>query len=209
MNARVRRPSVPRWVVASWALSLVVGAAAVGSVLAAPGPQPQALSLRTVSRYLRRVVPDDAVEVRVNGIYGSGHSGAWQFVAHLSWRREDGSLAGGKTELPVFAGADPLDSPVDPSRIPTEHAIGWTLDQLRDVLGQVGAGDDPLAMVELEITAVRDSLVACRATHLGEPAACVEANRSRQVLNRFEVPLSDDRLAGALSVQRVGAFSTD
>jgi hypothetical protein len=187
---------------------VVVGAAAVGSALAAPGRDSQALSPSTVSRYLKNVVPDEAVEVRVNGIYGSGHDGAWQFVAHLTWRSTDGSLSGGTTELPVLAGADPLDSPVDPSRIPTEHEVGWSVNQVRDVLIRSGVGDDPLAMVELEITAARDSLIACRASQADERAPCTEADRSGHFVRRFTDTLSDDPLAGPLSVHRSGAIST-
>lgn len=75
MTLAARRPGVPRTVVTTWALASLLGVAVVGTAVAVPPAEPRALSPRTLSRYLAEAVPANADNVRVNGFYGSGHSG--------------------------------------------------------------------------------------------------------------------------------------
>ena len=107
MTPAARRPGVPRAIAATWALSALLGGIAVGVAAARPKPQPRTLSPRTVARYLTDIAPAARADVRVNGIYGSGHAGAWQFVAHVTWRTADGTIDGGVTNLPILAGEPP------------------------------------------------------------------------------------------------------
>lgn len=203
MTPAARRPGVPRPIATVWALSTLLGGIAVGVAAARPAPQPRTLSPRTVARYLAEIAPAQRHDVRVNGLYGSGHDGAWQFVAHLTWRTPDGTIDGGVTNLPILAGTEPLDSPVDTSRFAGEHDTGWTLDELHAVLARLDGMDDDLALVELEVSASRDSVVACRARR-GEPVGrCVEHDRRRRLLRRFDAHLTDDPFGQATAVQRV------
>jgi hypothetical protein len=196
-----RGVGVPRAVIAAWVLSALLGGTAIGVVATRPAPPPRTLSPRTAARYLADLVPARRSDVRVNGIYGSGHSGAWQFVAHVTWRTADGTIDGGVTDLPVLADSPPWESPVDSSRFPSEHERGWTLDQLADTFAHIGNTDDDLVMVELEVTASRDSVIACHSDRdaLGR---CVERDRSGRQVRAFDARLSDDPLDGALSVKR-------
>ena len=137
----------------------------------------------------------------MNGVVGSGHTGAWNFSAHVTWREPDGTINGGVTSLPDLAGGDPFDSPVDPSRLPHEHEIGWTLDQLTAVLRRLDGTDDDLAMIELEITESRDSVITCHG-HRDALARCAEYDRSGRRLRTFTSRLSDTPLAGSVAVER-------
>lgn len=202
MRPSARRPGVPRAIAVVWALSVLLGGTAVGVAAARPEPQPRTLSPRTVARYLAGIAPAGRDDVRVNGIYGSGHAGAWQFVAHLTWRTADGSIDGGVTNLPILAGEPPWTSPVDPSTFSHEHEIGWTLDQVADVLARAEGADDDLAMVELEVTATRDSVVACHGRRADQVGRCVERDRNGNRLRQFDTPLTDDPLGQATAVQR-------
>lgn len=201
MTPAVRRPAVPRAIAVTWAMSALVGGAAVGVAAARPEPQPRTLSPRTVARYLGEIAPAPRGAVRVNGVVGSGHTGAWNFSAHVTWREPDGTINGGVTSLPDLAGGDPFDSPVDPSRLPHEHEIGWTLDQLTAVLRHIDGTDDDLAMVELEITESRDSVITCHG-HRDALARCAEYDRSGRRLRTFTSRLSDTPLAGSVAVER-------
>lgn len=111
MTPAARRPGVPRMVVMTWALSALLGGAAVGVAATRPEPLPRTLSPYTVARYLTDIAPAARDDVRVNGIYGSGHRGAWQFVAHVTWRAADGTIDGGVTNLPLLAGNLPGSAP--------------------------------------------------------------------------------------------------
>jgi len=197
-----RRPAVPRVIAVTWALSALLGGIAVGVAAAQPEPQPRTLSPRTVARYLAEIAPAGRNDVRVNGIYGSGHAGAWQFVAHVTWRTADGAIDGGVTNLPILAGEPPWTSPVDPSAFPHEHEIGWTLDQVADVFKRAETDDD-LAMAELEVTAVRDSLIACHADRADQIGHCDERDRDGDRLRQFDSRLVDDPLGQAMAVQRM------
>lgn len=202
MTPTARRPGIPRAITAVWALSALLGGLAVGVAAARPEPQARTLSPRTVARYLAGVAPAARDDVRVNGIYGSGHAGAWQFVAHLTWRTSDGAIDGGVTNLPILAGEPPWTSPVDPSTFPQEHDIGWTLDQVAAVLARAEDTDDDLAMVELEVTATRDSVVACHGLRADQLGRCVERDRHGDRLRLFDARLTDDPLGQATAVQR-------
>jgi hypothetical protein len=201
MTPIARRPAVPRVVVATWVLAMFVGSAAVAIAATRPEPQPRTLSPRTAARYLAEIVPVSRDDVRVNGIVGSGHTGAWQFVAHVTWLESDGVIDGGVTVLPDLAGGDPWDSPVDQSEFPHEHEIGWTLDQLATVLGHADGSDDELAMVELEITESRDSVIVCHGQR-DAVARCTEFDRTGRRIRAFTSRLSDTPLAGAVAVER-------
>lgn len=155
-----------------------------------------------MARYIADLVPAAREDFRVNGIYGSGHSGAWQFVAHVTWRRADGTIDGGVTNLPVLADSPPWESPVDPSTFPHEHEIGWTIDQLADVLRHVGDVDADLAMVELEVTPSRDSVIACHSSRTEPLGRCRELDRHGHQLRRFEAQLTDNPLGEATAVER-------
>lgn len=202
MTPAARRPGVPRAIAVTWALSALLGGIAVGIAAARPEPQPRTLSPRTVARYLAEIVPAARDDVRVNGIYGSGHTGAWQFVAHVTWRTADSTIDGGVTNLPILAGEPPWDSPVDQSTFPHEHEIGWTLDQLADVLRRVTDADADLAMVELEVTEARDSVIACHGRRADLLGHCIERDRQGRELRRFHAHLTDDPLGQATAVQR-------
>ncbi|HVF05287.1 MAG TPA: hypothetical protein VNA20_10630 [Frankiaceae bacterium] len=202
MTPAARGVGVPRAVVAAWALSTLLGGTAVGVAATRPEPQPRTLSPRTAARYLADLVPAPREDVRVNGIYGSGHAGAWQFVAHVTWRDANGAINGGVTNLPILAGSAPWDSPVDSSTFPHEHEIGWTLDQLDAVLRKARDVDAELAMVELEVTAARDSVIACHARRADVLGHCVERNRRGRELRRFDAALTDNPLGQATAVQR-------
>jgi hypothetical protein len=197
-----RRPGLPRAIAVTWAASALLGGIAVGVAAARPDPQPRTLSPRTVARYLADIAPAARDDVRVNGIYGSGHAGAWQFVAHVTWRTADDTIDGGVTNLPILAGEPPWTSPVDSSTFPHEHEIGWTLDQLADVLSRVSDTDDDLALVELEVTAIRDSVIACHAARADQVGRCVERDRDGDRLQQFDSRLGDDPFGQATAVQR-------
>jgi hypothetical protein len=201
MTPVARRPAVPRIVAATWVLAMFVGGTAVAVAAIRPEPQPRMLSPRTAARYLAEIVPASRDAVRVNGIVGSGHGGAWQFAAHVTWHEPDGTINGGVTVLPDLAGDDPWDSPVDPSELPHEHEIGWTLDQLAAVLAHPKGTDDDRAMVELEITASRDSVIACHSPR-DAVARCTEYDRTGRRTRAFTSRLSDTPLAGAVAVER-------
>ncbi|MDT4922642.1 MAG: hypothetical protein QOG01_355 [Pseudonocardiales bacterium] len=186
----------------TWALSALLGGIAVGVAAARPEPQPRTLSPRTVARYLADLVPAERDDVRVNGIYGSGHMGAWQFVAHVTWHTADGTIDGGVTNLPILASEPPWASPVDPSTFPHEHEVGWTLDQVAAVFARAEDTDDYLAMVELEITSTRDSVIACHAARADQVGHCAERERNGHPLRQFDATLTDDPLGQATAVQR-------
>jgi hypothetical protein len=202
MTPAARRPGVPRAIAVTWALSALLGGVTVGVAAARPEPQPRTLSPRTVTRYLAEITPAARDDVRVNGIYGSGHKGAWQFVAHVTWRTADGAIDGGVTNLPILAGEPPWASPVDSSRFPDEHGIGWTLDDLASVLARVESTDDHLALVELEVTATRDSVIACHAARADALGRCIERDRRGREVQRFDAYLTDNPLGQATAVER-------
>lgn len=197
------RPAVaPRLVVGCWALSVLSGAA-----LLAPhalSSTSSALEPATLDRYLARSAPPGSRDIRVNGVYGSGHGGAWQFVAHLTWRGVDGRVGGGTTTLPQRAGAPAAASDFDQTRLVAEESQGWTLSEIRRALGRVARTSDQFSMLSLEIPAGEPGrLTAC---HASDPrkASCTAQTRSGPV-STFSDTLTDQPALAALSVQRLSA----
>jgi hypothetical protein len=180
---------------------------AAGAVLLAVGPvaparEPAELSPYSLAAYLQRVAGPGARDVRVNGFYGSGHSGAWQFVAHLTWRDATGAVRGGTTNLPQLAGSEALISAAEPDRLTREQAHGWTLNAVDDVLDRLDAVSSRLAMVELEIdSSGHGDVLFCRAP--ASHARCETRSSSGHRVAAFRARLVDEPLSGALSVHRV------
>jgi hypothetical protein len=171
---------------------------------AASGPTaPAGLTPSTVVDQLSRIVPDAASGVRINNVYGSGHGGAWQFVAHLSWHGRDGSLRGGAAVLPQRAGQPPLDTRFPASRLAVEEKIGWTLDELSSATADLPATSAPLAMLEYAPTPeTHDALTYCRASGTGVTARCVRRDGAGDRSGAFTNRLTDDPSRDELSVQR-------
>lgn len=203
MSAAPRPTRAPALVAGCWSLSVVAGAAllAVGPV--APRPEPVELSPYSLAAYLTRVAGPDARDVRVNGVYGSGHDGAWQFTAHLTWLDADGGVRGGTTTLPQLAGTDALQSELADERLQAEQDIGWSLSDLDAALDLLTGVSDPLAMLELEILPDRSGEVtSCHSNAAGAPARCRSVTRDGERGPPFTDALADSPLADALSVQR-------
>ena len=205
MTPRPRPTRAPRCITACWGLSVLAGAA-----LGLLGPHPaqpelQSLSPFTVTSYLQRIAGPDARDIRVNGLYGSGHQGAWQFVAHLTWRTADDEVAGGTTSLPQLAGQRALDSAFSADRLTTEEQLGWTLNELDALLDKTSGSDDDLALVDLEIPLTgHPSLISCHAHHDNQ-GHCQSRRRSgRRIESTSEMLLDQPELAG-ISVQRLSA----
>lgn len=208
-GGRRRRP--PQWVHGCWAASVLAGAALLagaGAPTRAAGPA-AAPALAggpavpaTVAGALARAAGADPGQVRVNGLYGSGHGGAWRFIAHLSWPGPGGSLRGGTVLLPDQGAAGP--DTMDPATLDVEHRRGWTLGQLSAALAALPRPAAPLALVDLEITGGSADLVACQAGRPG-PGSCQQRGRDGRVLRAFTDQLADRTDAGPLAVQRAGA----
>ena len=99
---------LPRLIAGSWTASVLTGAALLALGAHPARPEPDALSPYSLAAYLRRLAGPAATDIRINGVYGSGHHGAWQFVAALTWRTPEGTITGGTTSLPQLAGAPTL-----------------------------------------------------------------------------------------------------
>lgn len=200
-RSRSRPHRAPGPVIACWAGSLVAGAAllAVGPV--APAREPKELSPYSLAAYLERVAGPAARDVRVNGIYGSGHSGGWQFVAHLTWLDATGTVRGGTTNLPLLAGAEPLVSTAHPDRLIVEQQHGWTLNAIDKALDTLDAVSAPLAMVELEIDAAGDGEVLfCHGSSV--EADCETRSKSARRTSDFADRLTDTPDLAAVSVRQ-------
>lgn len=203
MNLTPRPVRPPTLVAGCWALSVVSGAALLAVGPAAPRPEPAELSPYSLAAYLTRVAGPDARQVRVNGVYGSGHDGAWQFTAHLSWREADGTVRGGTTELPQLAGSAALDSDFDTTRLELEQDIGWTMNELDSALDKLTGVNERLAMLELEIRPDGTGQVAsCHSPAADGAATCGTVRRDGNVGPTSPGRLTDEPLADALSVQR-------
>jgi hypothetical protein len=202
VNPTPRPAQAPRVVKTCWALALLIGAALVIVRPHPARPEPNALSPYSLASYLRRVAGPDAHQIRVNGFYGSGHQGAWQFVAHLTWRTSDGQIAGGTTMLPLLAGQPTLKSSLRRARLDTEEHIGWTLKELDAVLDKASEVDAPLALAELEIPSDGAGKATTCHAHLGSPASCEARDSRARRSNLFQDQLTDQPFLDALSVQR-------
>lgn len=209
MTPSLRAARPPRWVIGSWLVSVLAGAALLIGAGGGAGPRPgTALDPATLVGYLQRSAPPDAAALRINAAYGSGHGGAWQFVAHLSWLAADGSVHGGTVELPQQGGGVTEDPPGTPA-LRDEQRLGWTPAELSGAL-RMGGGTtrgrgmpQALAMLELEIGASHSGLVGCHG-RAADAAACAEHIRSGKQIRTFSDRLLDHASAGPLSVQRAG-----
>lgn len=222
------RPSrPPRPVVACWVLAVAAGGALIGITgahhLSKSGQgSTVGLAPSTVASYLTAAAGPDAREVRINGVYGSGHDGAWQFVAHLTWRDPAGRLESATTQLPEQAGIHTPDPSLTGSRLTDEQRIGWTPAQLDAALAADPNLDRaPLASLELQTADTDAALTTCTAStasHAGTaavpasasgvPAGCVTQRRDG-TRNRFTDTLRDSPAGGPLSVQRDGHRITE
>lgn len=210
MNTAPRRSGPPRGL----ALGSAVASSICGLVLLVAGPTasapaPRGLLPATVVDHVLRQLPAEARNVRFNGLYGSGHAGAWEFVAHLTWRDVSGQIRGGRIHLPETAGQLPFDTTFDVDRLATEEKIGWPSRRLLAVLRPLERIDAPLALLEfVPDTGLRPApIVTCYAERVG-PGRCIGYGTDRRQVfadELFEVPFGR-----ALSVQRRGApVSTD
>lgn len=193
---------------------LAVAAGAIllsgASVVAVPDAlRSDGLTARTLARLLGNATPDGATDVRVNGFYGSSHEGAWQFVAHLTWREADGAIHGGSTELPQNGGQPPIPSNLSDDELAREHQIGWTVSRLRPALRDVDIADADMAMIALEIKPeATPTVVVCSSGRTDPAAACVERDDRGRVVRRFTDRLVDVPGWDAISVQRESARIT-
>jgi hypothetical protein len=205
MTLAARPSRAPNSMAVSWGLSVIAGFALVAVGPHPARPEPQTLSPYSVASYLRRIAGPEARDIRVNGLYGSGHHGAWQFVAHLTWHTPDGDVAGGTTSLPQLAGQPALDSAFSAERLTQEERLGWTLRTVADVLDKTPRPDDDLALVDLEIPASGPaSLIACHA-HVEIVARCETRDARGSLANVDSEWLLDQPSLGAVSVQRSSA----
>lgn len=121
------------------------------------------LRVSTIAHHLAAAAPPGARDLRISGIYGSGHRGTWQFTAFITWRDDNGTIQGGGTELPQNGGQPPIDLAFSPQRLATEHALGWSQTRVERLLVGVGHLDAELAMVEFSITTGRTAVISCAA----------------------------------------------
>jgi hypothetical protein len=190
-----------RLVVSCWSASVLAGGALVA--LPAHAGAPQGLTPSTLPSYLRLAAGSGSRDIRVNGVYGSGRDGAWQFVAHISWVDRGRQVRGGVVELPAGVGADPSTSPLTTARLISEEHRGWTLDQLAHAIANAAPRQLPLAMLELEIPSQTDgTLTFCTAR--ADLGSCVVVHRTGAAERAADpVRLVSDAAAGPLSVRRV------
>lgn len=209
MNTSLRRAGLPRGL----ALGSAVASSVCGLVLVVAGPTvsapaPRGLVPATVVDHVLRQLPADSRNIHFNGLYGSGHTGAWEFVAHLTWRDGMGRLHGGRVNLPETAGQAPLNSSFGLTRLQQEERIGWKPNTLARILRQLPQGEAPLALVEFVPDA---GLRVAPVVHCSGPGAgvagCTGLHSSGGPL-RFSDELVEVPAGRALSVQRVGARVT-
>ena len=207
-----RQPRPPRAVLAAWAVSSALGATvvAVTASTASSDPAPTGgLAPSTLVHYLIAAAGPGARDLRINGVYGSGQGGAWQFVAHLSWRVASGGLATGETQLPDQAGRTAPGPVLTSAQLADEQRIGWTPAQVQAALRADPALDDAaLATVELQTTDAGSAATVCASAESGRglisaPARCTTYRRDGAAAT-FRDVLRDQPGAGALSVQRDG-----
>ncbi len=205
MTLQPRPTQPPKSATACWAVSVMTGAVLLAAGTQPARPEPRTLGPYSVAGYLQRIAGPDARDIRVNGLYGSGHDGAWQFIAHLTWHTADGDVAGGTTSLPQLAGQPALDSAFSAERLTSEQGLGWTLSTLDAVLDSLPSPDAPLALVDLEIpTSSPAELIACFAGR-DAIAHCETRDQSGDRRDTSTEELLDEPLLEALSVQRMSA----
>ena len=202
MRLQPRAVDTPRWVTTCWAAAVLCGAAVVLTVGGTVHAAPQTLGPITLASYLARAAGPDARDIRVNGVYGSAHEGAWQFVAHISWHDAAGVIHGGTTNLPTLAGAPATTSEFSDRRLTEEEAIGWPIDTVAQAFRAVPHTDAALAFVELQITPQRANIETCSSSDSRSAATCHTIDRAGRIVDDFNATLFDDPSAGALSVSR-------
>lgn len=193
---RVQRP--PLFLLRCWWLSVAAGALVVGVMPRSSGAD-VGLTPATLPLHLRQAAPPDARDVRVNGVYGSGRSGAWQFIAHLTWRLPDGSIGGGLVSLPEGAGDPAALSPFAAQRLAAEERLGWPLSELAAATARLPDKAAWAAMLELAIPAAGESTVTFCAADRHALARCRSRYRHgpwRTHSRRLQV----NQQGGALSV---------
>lgn len=187
-------------------LSVVAGAITISGAALVGIPDaaaPSGLTVQTVARLLADAVPSSVHDVRVNGMYGSAQQGTWQFVAHLTWRNNAGTVQGGSTELPQNGGQTFIPSQLTELQLDNEESTGWTIEHLAHALRRIDLGSAALAMVDLEITAARGTmLVACSAPATRVTARCTDYDGKGAVRRHFQDRLLDEPTLAAISVQR-------
>jgi hypothetical protein len=211
-----RRARPPRPVVAVWAASVAAGAVLVSVTAvhaAGGGAAATGLAPDTLARYLVAAAGPSARDLRINGVYGSGQAGAWQFVAHMSWRDAAGTLVSAETQLPDEAGTTTPDPSLTGTRLADEERIGWTPTQLQSALGgDRGLANATLAELELQTTDAGSALVSCLAsepdalllaTQHGAAARCI-SQPQRGGRAPFDDVLVYETGGGPLSIQRDG-----
>jgi hypothetical protein len=190
-------------------LAVVAGVVGVGgtALVAIPsaGGADSGLSPHTVARHLAAAAPAGARDVRISGIYGSGHRGTWQFTGFITWLDPSGTIQGGGTELPQNGGQPTIDLDLSTDRLATEHAIGWTEGRVARALSGVRDIDAELAMVELELLPDSVTLVGCSATSTSTTARCVALNDDARLTSSFTDRLVERPGQDAVSVQRESA----
>lgn len=205
-------------VVACWVVSVLAGGAAVAVTAAHRAgrtlPPTTGLAPSTLAHYLTAAAGPDAHDLRINGIYGSGSSGAWQFVAHLSWLDSTGTLESATTDFPQQTGTTTPDPSLSGAQLADEQRIGWTIEELQDAIrNDNGLDNAPLASLELQTTDSESDITTCIskdavASETGAPAACVT-----RTLDGASRPFSDVLTVspggGPLSVQRNGHRITE
>ncbi len=192
-----------------------MGAGAIGYDTAASGGSTLrggGLSPLTLPRYLLAAAGTGARDVRINGVYGSGQDGVWEFVAHLSWQTSTGQLSSAAFVLPMQLTApasETTDTALAGRQLADEQRIGWTPQQLQHVLDQTTAIDNaPLALLELQTADAGSELTTCRAGALPtaggtSPAACTDHDLADHATT-FSDQIQDSSDDGPLSVQRLG-----
>lgn len=162
------------------------------------------LSPRTIARHLANTAPAGAREVRISGVYGSGHRGTWQFTGFVTWQDEAGTVQGGGTELPQNGGQPSIDLGFSAERLATEHRIGWTTRRVEQALSGFRDLDAGLAMIEIAITAEATTVIGCAAASTDVTATCASFDLRGRVIDRFADRLLDTGLDAA-GVQRASA----
>jgi hypothetical protein len=162
------------------------------------------LSPRTIAQHLANTAPAGANEVRISGVYGSGHRGTWQFTGFVTWLDRTGTVQGGGTELPQNGGQPAIDLDFTADRLATEHRIGWTARHVERALSGFRDLDAGLAMVDISITEESTAVVGCAASSTDVTATCARFDNRGRVIDRFPDRLLHTGL-DAVGVQRASA----
>jgi hypothetical protein len=163
------------------------------------------LSPRTIARHLANTAPAGANDVRISGVYGSGHRGTWQFTGFVTWLDPAGTIQGGGTELPQNGGQPAIDLQFTAEQLATEHRIGWTAGQVEQALSGFRDLDASLAMVDISITDESSTVVGCAATSTDVTARCAQFDSRGPVVRQFTDRLVEIPGTDAISVQRASA----